>query len=64
VPDRLGHDRRYAIDASNITRTLGWRPRHSFEEGLSRTVSWYLTHAEWCHGMTTRLTRSSHFERA
>jgi len=42
VADRPGHDRRYAIDASKITQELGWRPRHSFEEGLEATVRWYL----------------------
>ena len=42
VTDRLGHDRRYAIDASKISGELGWRPRHSFEQGLEATVRWYL----------------------
>ena len=48
VPDRPGHDRRYAIDASKIRRELGWQPRHSFESGLHETVRWYLEHREWC----------------
>ncbi len=48
VPDRPGHDRRYAIDASKIRRELGWRPSYSFEEGLLRTVRWYLSNLEWC----------------
>ena len=51
VPDRPGHDRRYAIDASKIRRELGWAPRHTFEEGLSETVAWYLTNREWCAGI-------------
>ena len=42
VTDRPGHDRRYAIDASKILRELSWRPQYSFEEGLDKTVSWYL----------------------
>jgi dTDP-glucose 4,6-dehydratase len=42
VKDRLGHDRRYAIDASKIERELGWRPKESFETGLRKTVDWYL----------------------
>jgi len=42
VPDRAGHDRRYAIDASKIQRELGWRPTMDFEQGLMNTVSWYL----------------------
>jgi dTDP-glucose 4,6-dehydratase len=48
VPDRPGHDRRYAIDATKIRRELGWAPRHTFESGLRDTVRWYLDHAEWC----------------
>ena len=48
VPDRPGHDRRYAIDAEKIRRELGWRPRHTFEDGLRRTVAWYLEHRSWC----------------
>jgi dTDP-glucose 4,6-dehydratase len=48
VPDRPGHDRRYAIDASKIQRELGWTPRHTFEDGLEATVRWYLEHRDWC----------------
>jgi dTDP-glucose 4,6-dehydratase len=48
VPDRPGHDRRYAIDASKIRRELGWQPSCSFEEGLLRTVRWYVANPEWC----------------
>jgi dTDP-glucose 4,6-dehydratase len=47
VTDRAGHDLRYAIDASKIERTLGWRPSVTFEQGLERTVDWYLAHEEW-----------------
>jgi dTDP-glucose 4,6-dehydratase len=47
VTDRLGHDRRYAIDFSKIGKELGWSPSVSFEEGISRTVEWYQTHQEW-----------------
>ena len=47
VKDRLGHDRRYAIDASKIERELSWRPRHSFEDALPLTIRWYQTHALW-----------------
>ncbi len=49
VPDRPGHDRRYAIDASKLKRELGWVPRESFDSGLRRTLSWYLQHQDWCH---------------
>ena len=48
VPDRPGHDRRYAIDAAKIRRELGWSPRHTFEAGLRDTVRWYLDHRDWC----------------
>ena len=48
VTDRKGHDRRYAIDATRIGRELGWRPRHDFAAGMSKTVRWYLDHRDWC----------------
>jgi len=48
VPDRPGHDRRYAIDAAKIRNELGWSPRHTFESGLRETVRWYLDHRDWC----------------
>ena len=51
VPDRPGHDRRYAIDATKIRRELGWAPRHSFENGLHETAKWYLEHRDWCEGV-------------
>ncbi|MCA0974350.1 dTDP-glucose 4,6-dehydratase [Halomonas denitrificans] len=47
VNDRPGHDRRYAIDASHIQRTLGWTPRETFESGLRKTVAWYLANERW-----------------
>jgi dTDP-glucose 4,6-dehydratase len=51
VPDRPGHDRRYAIDASKIRRELGWAPRHAFEDGIRETVRWYLAHRDWCEAV-------------
>lgn len=47
VPDRPGHDQRYAIDASKIRQELGWQPSRSFEEGIDATVRWYLDHRAW-----------------
>jgi dTDP-glucose 4,6-dehydratase len=47
VADRPGHDARYAIDASKVTRELGWRPRETFGSGLRRTVEWYLANEHW-----------------
>ena len=51
VPDRPGHDRRYAIDATKIRRDLGWTPRHAFEDGLQATARWYLDHRDWCQAV-------------
>jgi dTDP-glucose 4,6-dehydratase len=48
VPDRPGHDRRYAIDADKIRKQLGWKPVYNFESGLAETVAWYVKHKEWC----------------
>lgn len=47
VKDRPGHDRRYAIDAGKLKRELGWRPTVDFEQGMARTVDWYLQHQGW-----------------
>ncbi|MFC4599685.1 dTDP-glucose 4,6-dehydratase [Cohnella hongkongensis] len=47
VEDRLGHDRRYAIDASKIRRELGWQPQYDYESGIAKTIEWYLQHGEW-----------------
>jgi len=47
VKDRPGHDRRYAIDASKIRRELGWKPSVSFEEGIKKTIAWYLANRPW-----------------
>lgn len=47
VTDRLGHDRRYAIDSSFAQRELGWKPLHNFREGLEQTIDWYLEHQDW-----------------
>ncbi len=51
VTDRPGHDRRYAMDHSKLSRELGWQPRESFETGLERTVRWYLEHLDWVRGV-------------
>ena len=47
VPDRPGHDQRYAIDSSRIQSELGWRPTVEIEVGLERTVRWYLDNQDW-----------------
>ena len=47
VTDRLGHDRRYAIDSSHIRSSLGWKPEHGFEGGIRRTIEWYIENVDW-----------------
>ena len=47
VPDRPGHDWRYAIDPTKMSTELGWTPKHSFDTGLLQTVKWYIEHQEW-----------------
>ena len=53
VKDRAGHDLRYAIDASKINKELGWKPTVTFEEGLSKTIDWYLSNNEWLENTTS-----------
>lgn len=53
VKDRPGHDKRYAIDAGKIDRELGWKPAHTFEEGLAKTIEWYLSNPEWLAHVTS-----------
>ncbi len=48
VPDRPGHDLRYAIDASKVEAELGWQPAHTMSNGLRQTVKWYLANTDWC----------------
>jgi len=52
VADRPGHDRRYAIDPTKIGRELGWQPTTPFEQGIAKTVGWYLDHRTWCERVT------------
>lgn len=53
VTDRAGHDLRYAIDSTKIKHELGWEPSLQFEEGLERTVAWYLEHQDWIKELTS-----------
>ena len=53
VPDRPGHDRRYAIDARKIERELGWKPAETFETGIRKTVQWYLANQDWAANVTS-----------
>ena len=53
VADRAGHDLRYAIDSSKLKRELGWEPSLQFEEGIEKTVRWYLDHQAWMDEITS-----------
>jgi dTDP-glucose 4,6-dehydratase len=53
VTDRAGHDKRYAIDATKLETELGWKPSLTFEEGLERTVDWYLANQDWVEKVTS-----------
>jgi dTDP-glucose 4,6-dehydratase len=53
VKDRAGHDLRYAIDATKLQKELGWVPSLQFEEGLSRTIDWYLANQQWLNDVTS-----------
>jgi dTDP-glucose 4,6-dehydratase len=53
VTDRAGHDKRYAIDASKLEKELGWKPSILFEDGLSKTVDWYLENQDWVEKVTS-----------
>ena len=51
VKDRPGHDRRYAVNASKIHQQLSWKPKHSFDAGIEKTVSWYIQNSSWIRGV-------------
>lgn len=53
VQDRPGHDQRYAIDATKLADTLGWKPQETFETGIEKTVNWYLQNQDWVHNVTS-----------
>ena len=54
VPDRLGHDKRYAISNDKITSELGWKPSVTFEEGIKLTIDWYLNNTNWIENIEKR----------
>ena len=53
VKDRAGHDMRYAIDATKLNKELGWEPSLQFEEGMDKTIDWYLANEEWIQSVTS-----------
>lgn len=62
VKDRAGHDFRYAIDSSKLMNELGWKPSLQFEEGLSKTIDWYLNNTDWLSNVTSGLYRNYYQE--
>ena len=59
VTDRSGHDRRYAMNIRKLSSELGWRPRHSFDEGLAETARWYMDHRRWWERVLSEAYRAS-----
>jgi dTDP-glucose 4,6-dehydratase len=57
VSDRPGHDRRYAIDASKMEHSLGWKPKETFETGIRKTVEWYLDNPNWVENVQSGMYR-------
>jgi dTDP-glucose 4,6-dehydratase len=62
VTDRPGHDLRYAIDATKVNKELGWEPSVTFEQGLDRTIDWYLANEEWLERINTGAYRETNIE--
>ena len=53
VTDRLGHDAHYSIDSRKLQKELGWEPSFQFEEGIEKTMKWYLDNQEWMDNVTS-----------
>lgn len=62
VADRAGHDLRYAIDATKLQQELGWRPSLQFEEGIEKTIRWYLSNSDWLQNVTSGAYRQYYAE--
>lgn len=56
--DRPGHDFRYSLDSSRISRELKWKPKHSFESGLEDTIKWYIKNHEWWKRTPSKITKA------
>ena len=54
VEDRQGHDFRYAIETNKINKTLNWHPKFNFEEGIRKTINWYLANKNWCFELSAK----------
>jgi dTDP-glucose 4,6-dehydratase len=53
IKDRPGHDKRYAVDANKINKELGWKPSITFEEGLDKTIEWYINNSDWLESIAS-----------
>ena len=54
VKDRPGHDKRYSINPSKIVKKLGWKAKHTFDEGIEETVNWYLDNIDWYEKISSK----------
>ena len=54
VKDRPGHDKRYSINSELLCKSLGWEPKHTFKEGISKTIEWYLLNQKWCANILSK----------
>lgn len=63
VEDRLGHDRRYGIDATKVTTELGWKPEHTFETGIKETIDWYLNNRTWWERIQSGAYQQTYYEK-
>jgi dTDP-glucose 4,6-dehydratase len=63
VKDRSGHDKRYAIDNAKIMRELQWKPEHTFEQGIVKTIQWYLSNQQWTNAILDGSYRNTIFKR-
>jgi dTDP-glucose 4,6-dehydratase len=59
VEDRPGHDLRYSLDSTRLRRELGWKPLHSFEDGIEDTVRWYANNVDWWKALADEKTLSA-----
>ena len=59
VEDRPGHDLRYSLDSSKIRKELGWSPKTNFEDGITKTISWYLSNESWLDSISDSITKKT-----